>query len=336
MGESQRKLGWVAIRSRIHVFFLIEIAGVWAWWSFRDVASNLSLWCALVASIGTVHWVCYRWDRTFLGRRWTPSDLIRLTFWRTICTTIALILVALAFEGFDEHKLSGLIWLVAAGIVAMVGTVRLRLAEGMRLQEVKSGAAYKRAFALAKEMRTTLEHVYVVPAGRGHITNAFGLGQSIALTDNYGKFLHGPQLDFVICHELAHVKGRHGRKKILMTVSVYASLGILSLILPQSVIPFRPALNFGLMLGPVLSFYYLSRHFEYVADRAAVKLTRDPTAGINALEGLYDIREVPKDCGSIVELFMTHPSFTRRARAIGEAGTLSEHQDSDAIHDAQA
>lgn len=334
MSESQRKSGWVAIRRKIHVFYLIEIAALWAYWNFRSVTNQLLPWCALIASIGTIHWVCYRWDRTFLARRWTPSDLVRLTLWRTTSPTVAMVLVALGFDSFFEHKLQGLIWLATAGIVAIVSTVCLRLAEGMRLQEVKSGAAYKRALVLAKEMGTTLKKVYVVPAGRGHMTNAFGMGQSIALTDNYGKFLQGAQLDFVIGHELAHVKGRHGRKKILTTVSTYATLGIFTLVQPQRVMPFRPALNLIVMLGPTLAFYYLSRHFEYAADRAAVELTQDPKAGINALASLYRIREVPKDCDSVTELFMTHPSFSRRARAIGNAGAMSEHQVSDAMHDA--
>jgi Zn-dependent protease with chaperone function len=176
----------------------------------------------------------------------------------------------------------------------MVGMVRLRLAEGIKLHEVKSGAGYKRAFVLAKEMGTTLKRIYVVPAGRGHMTNAFGLGQSIALTDNYGKFLHGAALDFVIGHELAHVKGRHGRKKILIMATAYGTLGALFLILPHNLTPFRPILNFVVMLGLVLAFYFLSRHFEYAADRAAVELTQDPKSGIDALASLSVSQKHPK------------------------------------------
>ena len=79
-----------------------------------------------------------------LARRWTLSDLLRLTFWRTVFPAVALLLVAMGFGAIYDHNLTGLLWLVAAAIVAMVGMVRLRLANGMKLQEVKSGAVYKR------------------------------------------------------------------------------------------------------------------------------------------------------------------------------------------------
>jgi len=48
---------------------------------------------------------------------------------------------------------------------------------------------------MAKDMKTPLKRVYVVPAGRGHLTNAYGLSESIAVTDNYGKFLDRAELD---------------------------------------------------------------------------------------------------------------------------------------------
>ena len=44
------------------------------------------------------------------------------------------------------------------------------------------------------------------------------------MTDNYGKFLTSAQLDFVIGHELGHVKKKHGRKKLLTVTVVYAIL----------------------------------------------------------------------------------------------------------------
>lgn len=44
------------------------------------------------------------------------------------------------------------------------------------------------------------------------------------MTDNYGKFLDRAELDFVIGHELGHVKGKHGRKKLLITTIVFATL----------------------------------------------------------------------------------------------------------------
>jgi hypothetical protein len=51
-------------------------------------------------------------------------------------------------------------------------------------------------------MAKTPFNVYVVPVDRGHFTNAYGAGHTIAGTDNYGKFLTSAELDLVIGHEL--------------------------------------------------------------------------------------------------------------------------------------
>ena len=64
----------------------------------------------------------------------------------------------------------GIAWLAIAAIVAMLGMLRLRSAEGMKLQEVKGGELYKRAFVLAKMTKTPLKRVYVVP-GRQRAPN---------------------------------------------------------------------------------------------------------------------------------------------------------------------
>jgi len=332
--DPNRKSRWITLRRQIHIFLLLSVGMWWALFDFLGIRS-LWLWCALVCGVAEVQLACYLFDRAFLERRWTLIDVLRLTFWRTVFPTISLLLIALGFDSVYDHRLTGVLWFVAAAIVALVGMVRLRIAEGMKLQEVKSGTAYKRAFFLAKQMKIRLKRVYVVPAGRGHMTNAFGGGQSIAVTDNYGKFLHAAELDFVIGHELGHVTERHGRKRLLVTGLLYASTALLCFFLPAAFNRFRPLLDIIVMVGPVLALYYLSRQFEYAADRFAVELTQAPETGINALASLYRITQAPSNCDGIIELFMTHPSFTHRAQAIGEAGKMPEQKVLEIIREAQ-
>jgi Zn-dependent protease with chaperone function len=253
-----------------------------------------------------------------MGRRWTASDVLRLALWRTVSPTVALLLVATGFDAMYERRLAGIFWLIFAAILAMVGTFRLRVAEGIKLQRVKSGEVYKRAFAMAKDMRTPLKRVYVVPAGRGHLTNAYGLSESIAVTDNYGKFLDRAELDFVIGHELGHVKGKHGRKKLVIMMTVFVTLVIICFFFPPNLIQFRPLLNFFLLLLPMLTFYFFSRRFEYAADKSSVEFTHDAKAAIRALDNLYDFTQAPTRCNRIAEVFQTHPSLEHRAAAISE------------------
>ena len=287
------------------------------------LAEAFLFWSLPIVGIAAVQLVCYSLDRAFLKQRWTTIDLLRLTFWRTVSPTIALLLLVPGFSALFDRRLIGTVWLVLAAIVAIGGMLRLRSAEGMKLQEVKGGELYKRAFTLAKVTKTPLKRVYVVPAGRGHLTNAYGGSHTIAVTDNYGKFLTSAQLDFVIGHELGHAKGRHGQKKLVVTAAVVAIMAVGCFSMSTFLFRYRALLDVVIVFAPVLTFYFLSRRFEYAADASGVELTRSPMTAIQTLVNLYRITEAPMDCDKLTELFMTHPAVTRRARAIGERSGIS-------------
>jgi Zn-dependent protease with chaperone function len=340
---------WIAYRRWLHIVQLAAVAAWWALWDLQTVSAlipRLTLrlnwidpalvkpilfWAIPIGGTAVVQLICYSLDRTFLGQRWTLIDVLRLACWRTASPTIAILFVATGFEAIYERRLAGILWLVIAAIVAMLGMLRLRSAEGMKLQEVKGGELYKRAFVLAKMTKTPLKRVYVVPAGRGHLTNAYGGSHIIAVTDNYGTFLTSAQLDFVIGHELGHAKAKHGRKKLLITAAVIAGFALASFVMSPFLFPFRPLFNVLVVFVPILTFYYLSRRFEYAADGAGVELTRDPETAIHALVNLHRITEAPMDCDKLTELFMTHPALARRARAIGEKGGISPDRTREAI-----
>ena len=352
-GESDSKMSWIANRRLIHIILLGTVAAWWALWDFqaqsallptlelhlRGVSPTLvnlfSFWLPPIGAIATANLICYRQDRTILGRRWTTGDILRLTCWRTVSPFASLLFVVAGFDAIYDRKLIGILWFLAAAFSAFLGSTLLRLTEGMKLRRVKSGELYKRAFVLARNMATRLEHVYVVPAGRGHLTNAYGLSQSIAVTDNYGRFLNGPQLDFVIGHELAHVKERHGRSKLMIVGAVYAGVALVCFNLPQMLLRFRPLLDVFVLLVPILISYYFSRRFEYAADAASVEYTHDPEAAIRALANLHRLTQVPTDCDRLSELFLTHPAFTRRARAIGELSRMPAERLSELIDHAR-
>ena len=329
---------WITFRRGLHIALMSMMAVWWALWDFSGrsaLTTKLALrfgWTDAaflkpllffglpVGTVFVLQLACYSLDRTFMGRRWTATDVLRLALWRTVSPTIAMLLVATGFDAIYDRRIAGILWLIFAAILAMVGTFRLRVAEGIKLQRVRSGELYKRAFAMAKDMRTPLKRVYVVPAGRGHLTNAYGLSGSIAVTDNYGKFLDRAELDFVIGHELGHVKGKHGRKKLLIMTIVFATLAVICFLFPPALIRFRPVLDFFALLMPMLTFYFFSRRFEYAADKSSVEFTHDAKAAVRALDNLYDFTQAPTRCNRITELFLTHPSFEHRAAAIDVIG----------------
>jgi Zn-dependent protease with chaperone function len=231
-------------------------------------------------------------------------------------------MVAAGFHAILDGRWAGTVWLAGAGIAAVVGPIQLRAAQGIKLRRVKSGTLYNRAFRLARKVGISLERVYVVPPGRGHLTNAFGLWRGIALTDNFGEYLSGPQLDFVIGHELAHVKGRHTRKEFSFVLLVFMALVLLSFWFPPGPAPFRSIFVLSVLLAPLLMIYSLSRYFEYSCDREGIHFTNDPEAGLHALVNLYRMTGSPIRCNRFVELFMTHPSLTNRLEAITRAAEI--------------
>jgi Zn-dependent protease with chaperone function len=299
------------------------------------VAKLFALWLPPLVTIAIVNLISYEHDRVILKCRWTTIDLLRLTWWSTVSPFVALLFVVSAFEAIYDKERWGVLWFVPAALTGFVGAALLRVAQGMKLRRVKSGELYKRAFVLAKGMATPLERVYVVPAGRGHLTNAYGLSRSIAVTDNYGKFLKGPQLDFVIGHELAHVKGRHGRKNLLITGAVYAGAVVVCFSLPTAFLPYRPMLDVFVLLSPILTYYFFSRRFEYEADATSVGFTHDSEAAIRALSNLHRLTQVPINCDWLSELFLTHPAFTRRALAIAELSRMPAERTSEIIQEAR-
>ena len=125
---------------------------------------------------------------------------------------------------------------------------------------------------MARNMGTVIQKVYIVPAGKGHLTNAFGASNAIGLTDNLGKYLTKEQVDYVIAHELAHVKQKHGRKQFWATVTIFSATGLLLFLLPAVALRFRPLLDLTVIIVPILTVLFLSRRFEYAADREALTL----------------------------------------------------------------
>jgi Zn-dependent protease with chaperone function len=351
--ESGRTSRWIVCRRWIQITALALVAAWLAFWDsnagtgfISRLAVRLGLldpilaklflfWGLPITGIAALQLICYFLDRVFLTRRWTTFDLLRLTLWRTVSPTIALLFLASGFNAIYDRSFLGILWLVIGAIVAVLGMLRLRSAEGMKLQEVKGGELYKRAFALAKLTKTPLKRVYVVPAGRGHLTNAYGASHTIAVTDNYGKFLTSAELDFVIGHELGHAKGKHGRKKLVITAAVIAAMAVACFIASAFLSLYRPVLDVFVVFVPVLTFYFLSRRFEYSADAAGIELTRNPVTAIHALVNLHRITEAPIDCDKVTELFMTHPALTRRAWAIGEKCGLSPDRTREAIGESE-
>jgi Zn-dependent protease with chaperone function len=233
-------------------------------------------------------------------------------------------MVAIGIDSLPFRALTGLSCIAGAAVVALFATMRLRSAEGFDPRPVNSGELHKRALVIAKRMGVRLRRVCVVPSGKGHLTNAFGgLSRSIGVSDDYGKWLKGSQLDFVVGHELAHIQQKHWQKKMAALVTLFSLVSALSIGLPHFPSVVRAVFPFVAVFVPLLVFYGLSRRFEYAADRTGVEVANDPSASIQALAGLYRRTQESPERSRFAELFATHPALSRRVETIARSNQVT-------------
>ena len=84
-----------------------------------------------------------------------------------------------------------------------------------------------------------------------------------------------------------------------------------------------PQKDFVLVMLGLTGFYFVSRHFENVADATAVRLTGDPEAQITGLLRISRLNFTPIQWGKLSESWLTHPSIVRRAQRIATAGGMA-------------
>jgi len=326
-----RIVKWLVSARRLSILMLIAVP---AWWSLSTAFTKLDTWIPgwtlllipLSISLLLARLISYWSNAKVFSRGWRGGDIFRLALWRTLSSTIPLLLTAIGIDAILAHHPIGILCLFGAGPIALIGSVQLRSAEGIKFRPVKSGSFYKRSLQLSKKMGVTLERISVVPFGRGRLTNAYGSSIGIAVTDDYGHWLHGPQLDFVIGHELAHVKQKHALKKLLVVVSMFASIAMMTFAMPPLPMEWKVIFNFTVILTPILALNKLSRHFEYVADCASVELTQDGNTAIRTLIGMYRHAEVPAKISAFDELFETHPALWHRIDALASKRLVEPEQ----------
>ena len=261
-------------------------------------------------------------SRRLLNEYWSTWGSVRLVWWRLVALGLPLLMVARGFDALVSGQLIGILWLGFSGITARVGGGLLRLAEGMKLHVAKTGETRNRAFAIARKMEVKIGRVFIVPEGKGHMTNAFASPYAVGVTDNLGKYLTRSQIDYVLAHEVAHAKKKHGRKIMLMTVGIYSLLAAVLFLGRGSIGDIRPLAVVVAIFGPVMVMNYLSCRHEYESDRAAVDFTHDPETAVCALVRLYRATMAPINCSLFTQMFLSHPSLTRRVMAIAQAGQI--------------
>jgi Zn-dependent protease with chaperone function len=331
--ESKRALTWFNYLRRMRVLNLLTIP---AWWSLFDWLADsgrpggfIPDWpgCVLFIlpltfGVASGRLVSVWSGVNFTDHRWTIVDKLRLVLWVTLSSTVPMLLFATGLDAVGDHKMTSLFWIVLAATVGVVARLGLRAAEGLKPRAVKSGELFKRSYAMAKRNGVPLRGVFVVPTGRGRLLNAYTWGNRIGMADVCVHWTHGAQLDFLIGHELAHLRRGHALKGQVLDIAFYLGVALLAFFVPHSSPAWSIQFKFGAILIPVLASRFVSRRFEFEADRVAVEYTRDFEAAMRALVNLYRRAEMPGACAEFYEIFQTHPSLWRRIDAIARVGRV--------------
>src|SRR5579862_2571853 len=220
-------------------------------------------------------------------------------------------------------------------------------------QPLTTGELRDKVFGLAARSGVRLTQIFVLPAGKGQVANAFAAKNGIVLfTDYLLAHLNKREVDAIAAHELAHLRYKHPTKRMMaffaaMFLPFYfkpvASLLAGLFILPFELMPSQKTgangmlsvwhglrafeqfsqRDFVLVMIGLGVFYFISRHFESVADATAVHVTGDPEALITGLLRVSRLNFMPIQFGKVSEAWLTHPSMARRARRIAEAGGMA-------------
>jgi Zn-dependent protease with chaperone function len=259
---------------------------------------------------------------------WTRGELARQA---AFALGVSLVPALFVIGGIVELTSGGSFkdFALSYALAAFFGIVSARaLRKHLQLtpSALTTGELRDRAFSLAGRLGVKLQQIYLLPAGKSRLANAFARsGNSILLSEVLLTDLNKREVDSVVAHELSHLRRNHPH---LLGFALLSGLAVV--MTPYFFFPplrtWQPLFDLAFIAVPLLSFYFVSRRFEYAADIGSIKLTGDPAAMITALVKLHQLNLMPLEWSKWSEKGMTHPSTVRRARAIGRFAEMSEQR----------
>lgn len=261
------------------------------------------------------------------GAEWTRAEVWQQAVLSQMATLVPIIVVLVGLEEMTiASPALGALSILAGFFLAVLSSRRLRRVMKSEPHALTTGELRDRAFALAGKAGVKLKQLYVLPTRKARMANAFARrGNSILLSDYLLEHLSKRQVDTILGHELGHLKRRH--PVLLMIILVGAMIG--AAVLAAASDSWVRSLPEGTMMplaifAGLAVFYLLARHFERRADAAAVELTGDPEAYIQALAKLTALNRLPIHWGKVQGKLLTHPSTLQRVRAVARQAGISE------------
>ncbi len=262
------------------------------------------------------------------GITWTKSELARQMLFSLGSTILPLLLLTSGITGIFSNGswLSFVISCVLAFACVIFFGRRLRKLLQLSPNALTTGELRDRAFFLASQLRVKLQQIYLLPPSKSRMANAYARsGRSILLTHHLLSHLTRKEVDAVIGHELAHIKKDHPRLLGFALLGGYTAVAFpyFSFSPPAQ---WKPLFDLLFVAVPLLTYYFVARRFEFIADATAVGVTGDPESMITCLAKIYRLNSLPLHWNRWSEKFLTHPSTLRRAQAIARLANLSNER----------
>jgi Zn-dependent protease with chaperone function len=258
------------------------------------------------------------------GLAWTRKELAIQTIYALAASLLPIMLAVQGISALAGASLRPVIlWFIAAFVVRLVARGQLVKLMGMQPQALTTGELRDAAFRMAQFLGVKLQQVYLIPSGKGQMANAFARkGNTIAFTDYLLSCMSRREVNYVLAHELSHLKLKHPQR--LSTVfAVTTGVAVFFTISLSGSHLSSPFARYGLMFAMItLVPFFWSRRFEYAADASAVATTRDPEGAISALFKISSLNMHPLQWSKWSEKWLTHPSMHRRIEAIANKASL--------------
>ena len=198
----------------------------------------------------------------------------------------------------------------------------LALSYGAKRLEDKG--VLERISAISQRIGVEPVKAYILPWKSIGVANALEAGsasnKSIFISDYLLELLAPREVDAVIAHELAHAKGRHVLKKMLVVVPlIFVEINLLAYyFIVQDLFAVEVFIGFVVACSLVilLCLLPLSRRYEFEADRMAVDAMGDPepiASALMRLRSLSTSNEKPSK-----RRWSTHPTLEMRIKRIME------------------
>lgn len=156
-----------------------------AWWTIWQLFPShefeaLFFWIPPLLSLEIFLFTCFLVDRKLQSLHLSIPNLIWRAWWQLASLVLPLLMVANAFDAAMNRQVRSIAWLICAGVTAKIATGILRWGEGLKFNLARSGELRNRALDLAKAMGVSIRRVFIFPAGKGRLTNAYGMSDAVA------------------------------------------------------------------------------------------------------------------------------------------------------------